>query len=107
LSPSSFTIDESGSVSTTLTVTSVNGFNSAVDLSVNEFPSGVSATASANPVTPPANGSVKVTITWSASRRAPTGTTTIELIGDFRITHQRDTRSHYGRSLKLKNRTFR
>ncbi|MGB2605487.1 MAG: protease pro-enzyme activation domain-containing protein [Candidatus Sulfotelmatobacter sp.] len=81
LSPSSFTIDDSGSVSTTLTVTSVNGFNSAVSLSVNEFPSGVSATASANPVTPPANGSTKVTITWSASRRAPTGTTTIELIG--------------------------
>ncbi|HXO33745.1 MAG TPA: hypothetical protein VN901_15450, partial [Candidatus Acidoferrales bacterium] len=81
LSPSSFTVDESGSVSTTLTVTSVNGFHSAVDLSVNEFPSGVSATASANPVTPPANGSAKVTITWSASRRAPTGKTTIELIG--------------------------
>jgi subtilase family serine protease len=81
LSPSSFTIDERGSVSTTLTVTSVNGFNSAVSLSVSGFPSGVSATASANPVTPPANGTVKVTITWSASRRAPTGTTTIELIG--------------------------
>jgi kumamolisin len=81
LSPSSFTVDERGSVSTTLTVTSVNGFHSAVDLSVNEFPSGVSATASSNPVTPPANGSVKVTITWTASRRAPTGTTTIDLIG--------------------------
>src|ERR1700678_3764123 len=81
LSPSSFTIDDSGSVSTTLTVTSVNGFHSAVDLSVNEFPTDVSATASSNPVTPPANGSVKVTITWTASRRAPTGTTTIELIG--------------------------
>jgi subtilase family serine protease len=81
LSPASFTIDERGSVSTTLTITSQGGFNSAVDLSVNEFPTGVSATASANPVTPPANGSVKVTITWSASRRAPTGTTTIELIG--------------------------
>jgi kumamolisin len=81
LSPSSFTIDDSGSKSTTLTVTSVNGFHSAVTLSVNEFPSGVSATASANPVTPPANGSVNVTITWSATRRAPTGTTTIELIG--------------------------
>ena len=81
LSPSSFTIDERGNVSTTLTVSSVNGFNSAVDLSVNEFPSGVSATASANPVTPPANGSTTVTLTWSASRRAPTGTTTIELIG--------------------------
>jgi hypothetical protein len=48
---------------------------------VNEFPSGVSATASANPVTPPANGSVNVTLTWSATRRAPTGTTTIDLIG--------------------------
>jgi len=81
LSPSSFTIDEGRSVSTTLTVTSVNSFHSPVTLSVNEFPSGVSATASANPVTPPANGSVKVTLTWSASRRAPTGTTTIELIG--------------------------
>jgi len=81
LSPSSFTIDERGSVSTTLTVKSVNGFNSSVELSVNEFPSGVSATASANPVTPPANGSTTVTLTWSASRRAPTGTTTIELIG--------------------------
>jgi len=81
LSPSSFTVDENGSKSTTLTVTSVNGFHSAVTLSVNEFPSGVSATASANPVTPPANGSVNVTVTWSATRRAPTGTTTIELIG--------------------------
>jgi subtilase family serine protease len=81
LSPSSFTVDERGSVSTTLTVTSVNGFHSAVELSVNEFPSGVSATASSNPVTPPANGSVNVTITWSATRRAPTGTSTIDLIG--------------------------
>jgi kumamolisin len=81
LSPSSFTIDDGGSTSTTLTVTSVNGFHSAVTLSVNEFPTDVSATASSNPVTPPANGSVKVTITWSATRRAPTGTSTIELIG--------------------------
>jgi|HubBroStandDraft_4_1064222.scaffolds.fasta_scaffold00876_3 subtilase family serine protease len=81
LSPASFTIDERGSVSTTLTITSQGGFNSAVTLSVNEFPTDVSATASANPVTPPANGSTTVTITWSASRRAPTGTTTIELIG--------------------------
>lgn len=81
LTPSSFTIDDNGSTSTTLKVTSVNGFNSPVTISVNEFPSGVSATASANPVTPPANGSVTATLIWSASRRAPTGTTTIELIG--------------------------
>src|SRR6202453_2020977 len=81
LSPSSFTIDDNGSVSTTLTITSTGGFHSAVTLSVNEFPTDVSATASANPVTPPANGSSKVALTWSGSRRAPTGTTTIELIG--------------------------
>jgi subtilase family serine protease len=81
LSPSSFTIDDGGRASTTLTVTSVGGFNSAVDLSVNKFPSGVSATATENPVTPPANGSATITITWRASRRAPSGTTTIELIG--------------------------
>jgi hypothetical protein len=68
-------------VSTTLTVTSVDGFSSNVTLSVNEFPSGVSATASADPVKPPANGSTNVTLRWSASRRAPTGTTTIQLIG--------------------------
>jgi hypothetical protein len=81
LSPSSFTVDESGSVSTTLTLTSVNGFNSAVTLGVNEFPSGVSATASADPVTVPANGTAKVTIKWSATRRATRETTTIELMG--------------------------
>jgi subtilase family serine protease len=81
LSPSSFTIDDNGSVSTTLTITSTGGFHSAVTLSVNKFPTDVSATASANPVTPPANGSTTVTLTWSATRRAPTGTTTIELIG--------------------------
>jgi subtilase family serine protease len=81
LSPSSFTIDDGNTVTTTLTITSVNGFSGSVELSVNEFPSGVSATASSNPVSVPANGSAKVTIDWSASRRAPTGTTTIQLIG--------------------------
>ncbi len=81
LSPSSFTIDDGGSVNTTLTITSVGGFSGSVTLSVNEFPSGVSATATANPVRVPSGGSATVTITWSASRRAPTGTTTIELIG--------------------------
>lgn len=81
LSPSSFTVAERGSVSTTLTVTSVNGFSGSVQLSVSGFPSGVSATASSNPVSVPANGSATATLTWSASRRAPTGTTTIDLIG--------------------------
>jgi subtilase family serine protease len=81
LSPSSFTLDDGSTVGSTLTITSVNGFSGSVTLSVNEFPTDVSATASANPVTVPANGSAKVTIDWTATRRAPTGTTTIDLIG--------------------------
>jgi subtilase family serine protease len=81
VSPSSLTIDENGSGSVKLTITSQNGFHSAVELSANAFPNGVSATATANPVTPPANGSTSVTITFSASRRATIGTSTIELIG--------------------------
>ncbi len=81
LSPSSFTLDDGSTVGTTLTITSVNGFSGSVTLSVNEFPTDVSATASSNPVTVPANGSVKVTIDWTATRHAPNGTTTIELIG--------------------------
>jgi len=81
LSPSSFTIVEGGRTSTILTVTSVNGFSGSVQLSVSGFPSGVPASASSNPVSVPANGRATATITWSASRRAPTGTTTIDLIG--------------------------
>ena len=81
LSPSSFTIDDNGSVNTTLTITSVGGFSGSVTLSVNEFPTDVSATASSNPVRVPKNGTATATITWSATRHAPTGTTTIELIG--------------------------
>ncbi|HTR53573.1 MAG TPA: protease pro-enzyme activation domain-containing protein [Kofleriaceae bacterium] len=81
LSPASFTVADGGSVSTTLTLTSVGGFNSAVTLGVSSFPSGVSATASADPVTVPANGTAKVTLKWSATRRAPRGTSTVELIG--------------------------
>lgn len=81
VSPASFTIDDGNTVTNTLTITSVGGFSGSVTLSVNEFPSGVSASASANPVTVPANGSASVTLYWTASRRAPTGTTTIELIG--------------------------
>jgi serine protease AprX len=81
LSPASFTVDDGSTVSTTLTLKSVNGFTGAVTLGVNEFPSGVTATASTDPVTVPANGTAKVTLKWTAARRAARGTTTIELMG--------------------------
>jgi uncharacterized membrane protein len=74
-------VDEGGDVYTTLTITSVDGFHSKVTLSVNAFPSGVQGYASENPVSVPANGSVNVSIEFTASRHAPTGTYTIDLIG--------------------------
>jgi hypothetical protein len=81
MSPSSFILYNGYTEYNTVTITSVDGFSGSVDLSVNEFPSGVSASASSNPVSVPANGSTTVTIYWTASYRAPDQTTTIEFIG--------------------------
>jgi subtilase family serine protease len=81
LSPSSFTIDDGSTVNTTLTVTNTGSTSVSVDLSVSEFPSGVLATASADPVSVAAHGSTNVTISWKASRRAARETTSIDLIG--------------------------
>jgi len=81
MSPASVTVLDRQTVDTTLTLTSVNGFASSVSLSVSTLPSGVSMNASKNPVKVPANGSVKVTLAWTASRKAPTGSSTIQLTG--------------------------
>jgi serine protease AprX len=81
MSPSSFILYNGYTEYNTLTITSVNGFSGSVTLSVSEFPSGVSATASSNPVTVPANGSKTVTLYWTATNRAPDQTTTFEFIG--------------------------
>src|SRR6202023_101975 len=62
-------------------VTSVNGFNSATTLSLSALPSGVTAAFSANPVTPPANGSAASTLTFTASATATTGTTNVTVTG--------------------------
>src|SRR5712675_1705485 len=56
-SPSSLTITQGGNGTSTITITSVNGFNSATTLSTSGLPSGVTAAFSPNPVTPPANSS--------------------------------------------------
>lgn len=56
-----------GSVTGTVTITSLNGFNSATTLSVSGLPSGVTASFSANPVTPAAYGNVVSTLTLTSS----------------------------------------
>ena len=80
-SPSAVSVARGSNVSSTITVTSVNGFNSATTLSLSALPSGVTAAFSANPVTPPANGSATSTLTFTASATATTGTTNVTVTG--------------------------
>ncbi len=80
-SPSSLTINQGSSGTSTITITSLNGFNSATTLSASGLPSGVTAAFSTNPVTPPANGSANSTLTLTASATATTGNATVTITG--------------------------
>ena len=80
-SPSSVNVQQGSTATSTITVTSQNGFNSATTLSASGLPSGVTAVFSPNPVTPPANGSATSTLTFTASASAPTGTSTVTVTG--------------------------
>ncbi len=80
-SPSSLTITQGGNGTSTITITSLNGFNSATTLSATGLPSGVTAAFSTNPVTPPANGTATSTLTLTASATATTGPATVTVTG--------------------------
>jgi hypothetical protein len=80
-SPSSVTVNQGSNGTSTITITSLNGFNSATTLSASGLPSGVTAVFSTNPVTPPANGSTTSTLTLTASATAPTGAATVTITG--------------------------
>jgi hypothetical protein len=79
--PNSLTITQGSNGTSTITITSLNGFNSATTLSATGLPSGVTATFSTNPVTPPANGSATSTLTLTASSSATTGAATVTITG--------------------------
>src|SRR5216683_2375881 len=80
-SPSSLTITQGSNGTSTITITSLNGFNAATTLSVSGLPSGVTAAFSTNPVTPPANGTATSTLTLTASGTATTGNATVTVTG--------------------------
>jgi hypothetical protein len=80
-SPNSLTVTQGSNGTSTITITSLNGFNAATTLSASGLPSGVTATFSTNPVTPPANGSANSTLTLTASSTATTGTATVTITG--------------------------
>ena len=74
-------MQQGSNATSTITVTSVNGFNSATTLSASGLPNGVTAAFNPNPVTPPANGNVTSTLTFTASGSATTGTSTVTVTG--------------------------
>src|ERR1035441_9773744 len=66
-SPTSLTVTQGSNGTSTITITSQNSFSSATTLTATGLPSGVTATFSTNPVTPPANGSATSVLTLTAS----------------------------------------
>src|SRR6202043_2455379 len=75
------TVTQAGNGTSTMSIASLNGFNSATTLSATGLPSGVTAAFSTNPVTPPANGSATSTLTLTASATATVGTATVTVTG--------------------------
>ncbi len=74
-SPSSLTVTQGSSGSSTITVTPSGGFTGSVSLSTSALPSGVTASFGTNPTT----GTSAVTFTASAT--ATTGTTSVTITG--------------------------
>ncbi|MBI3474167.1 MAG: hypothetical protein HY010_00405 [Acidobacteria bacterium] len=79
--PSTLSIPQGGNGTSTITITSLAGFNSATTLSASGLPTGVTAAFSSNPVTPPANSSATSTLTLTASGTATTGTVNVTVNG--------------------------
>jgi kumamolisin len=73
--PSTLTISQGSSGTSTITVTPVNGFTGSVTLSASGLPSGVTSGFSTNPTTSTS------TLTLTASASAATGTSTVTITG--------------------------
>jgi hypothetical protein len=79
--PSSVSVTQGGSGTSTITVSSLNGFSSAVGLGASGLPTGVTASFVPSSVTPPAGGSASSTATFTASAGAATGTFNVTVTG--------------------------
>ena len=87
-SPSALITETGKSGTSTITVTSLNGFNSAVTLNISPTITGVSASFSSTQVTPPSGGSVPSTLTVAVSSSATPGTYAMTITGTSgAITH--------------------
>jgi hypothetical protein len=80
--PASLTTTQGGAAATsTCTVASTNGFNSAVSLSCTSMPNGSSCSFNPSSVTPPANGSANSTLSVTSTLTANTGTFSFQVQG--------------------------
>ena len=79
--PSSITMAQSGSASTTVVVGSINGFSAATNLSVTGLPSGVTAAFSPSTVIPPSGGAGLSQLSLTASSTAATGVFSVNVVG--------------------------
>ena len=80
-SPSSLSIQQGQGKTSTITVSSLGGFNSAVNLTVSGCPTNADCTLP-SAVTPPANGSGSATLTVTPSSTTPAGPYTITITGN-------------------------
>jgi plastocyanin len=71
--PTTITAQPNGSGTSTCTVTSLNNFNAAVDLSVSGLPSGVTFGLSTDPVTPPPGGTAQSILTLNVDNTVAPG----------------------------------
>ena len=79
--PSSLTVSQGTTGTSTVSVASLNGFSGATSLSASGLPSGVTATFAPSTVTPAAGGNANATLSLAASSAATTGASTVTLTG--------------------------
>jgi hypothetical protein len=80
-SPSSVSVAQGGTATTTVSTTISGGFNSAVSLSVSGLPAGVTAAFSTTSIAAPGSGSSTLTFTAGSTATAGTSTVTINASG--------------------------
>ncbi len=80
-SPTSLTLNPGQSGTSTVTVTSLNGFNSSVGLSVTGCPANATCTFNPTSVTPPSGGSAGSILTIATTASTPSGTYSLTVTG--------------------------
>ena len=86
--PTSAAVFQGGSTSSTITVTSMNGYSNLVNLSNDTCPANATCSFTAASVTPPANSSATSTFSVATTANTPPGTYAITITGsDGTLTH--------------------